>query len=500
MLTADPPAPPLDTLKPYIEALKQSQTFKKMLSRKLVKRYQTEFKKVTDSFLEDPQQPLDSLSIEKITMETVIASAKKLLIANQEVNEQFKLIAQNALFQYESEFNIKNANVEAHKAMFASVFGNLKAKIVNSVENYSSQKEDCIWSHETMFRSVESARNAKRDAITKVSMDFFDFAGIDKYKEMFEELNDAKYEHLEQAKDCAEVETERIQEADTLLTSAKKGGDVYEVLSYLKAGVPNSKRLKFYKLYGKTVLSATNPKDMLPDSSQSEELVNSYMHVFELSLNKQLARASVSHEYFVYETSLKSLFAYFMKNYEKLMYRAKPSYVGYVPAAGLESFLLISASFSIDLNDCKRYLKAVLEKIYKPLYDFDIGNANNLLNLCAIFEKAFLIESNALFMHLRGVGVHPASYAAEWISKLFVGYMNYQQVLLLVDRLLGFENLGMLAFAALGVFKYLEAELMKAGTAEEVDEALYLNGMKALKVLNLALFEENMTGEEEDLD
>lgn len=487
-----------EALKPYIEALKQNQSFKKLISRKLVKKYQQQFKNATQAFLEDPQLPLESLTIEKVSSDTLLRTAKKLLIANQDLNEQFKLICQDAVFKYEHEYNIKNRNDKTAKILYDKIITEVKNQVHNLAETYSSQKDDSIWSVKRILEIFDSFKNQKRDALMKVTNEFFDIMHIDHYKEIFEELNDAKYEHLEQAKECEDVEIERIQEADTLLNSVKKGSDIYEVLSYLKAGVPNSKRLKFYKLYNKTVLSLVESKECSPFSKETEDFVNNYIHIFELSLNKLLAKAAVHHEYFVYENNLKSLYAYFIKNYNKFMFSCKNNYLGYVPIEGLESFILIAAAFSIDINDCKRYLKPLLQKVYKPMYDMDIDNPDNILNLLFIFERAFIIDCNELYMHLREIGVFPVNYAAEWISQLFVGYVSYQQVLLLVDRILGFENLAILPFTALGIFKYMETELMKVTTKDEVDETLYLNGIKILKALNLALFENNLIGEDED--
>lgn len=53
MSTTDPPALTPEILKPYIESLRQSQTFKKTLCRKMVKKCQNDFKRATDTFLED---------------------------------------------------------------------------------------------------------------------------------------------------------------------------------------------------------------------------------------------------------------------------------------------------------------------------------------------------------------------------------------------------------------------------------------------------------------
>ena len=61
---------------------------------------------------------------------------------------------------------------------------------------------------------------------------------------------------------------------------------------------------------------------------------------------------------------------------------------------------------------------------------------------------------NELYIHLRLLDIYPINMAAEWIGSFFLGFLKYDQILLLIDRILGFETLLLLPILALGIFKF----------------------------------------------
>ena len=60
--------------------------------------------------------------------------------------------------------------------------------------------------------------------------------------------------------------------------------------------------------------------------------------------------------------------------------------------------------------------------------------------LCALFERLVIEHHPRLFFYLVQVGVDPLAIALPWIQFGFVGLLDVEQVLLLWDRLLGFER------------------------------------------------------------
>lgn len=49
----------------------------------------------------------------------------------------------------------------------------------------------------------------------------------------------------------------------------------------------------------------------------------------------------------------------------------------------------------------------------------------------------------------------------------------------------------MLPIFAIGIFKYFSEKLLECTTKEEVEDIIYLPGLKTLKILNLYLFDED---------
>ena len=74
--------------------------------------------------------------------------------------------------------------------------------------------------------------------------------------------------------------------------------------------------------------------------------------------------------------------------------------------------------------------------------------------------------------HLVKLGVSPLSIAFPWIQFAFAGYLEVQQVLLLWDRIIGFESLELVPILAAAVFAYRAADLVEAQSVQEVRDIL----------------------------
>lgn len=98
---------------------------------------------------------------------------------------------------------------------------------------------------------------------------------------------------------------------------------------------------------------------------------------------------------------------------------------------------------------------------------------------------------NELYLHLRLLGIYPITMAAEWIGSFFLGFLKYEQILLLIDRILGFETLLLLPIMALGVFKFFSQELLECKSKEKALDLIYIEELKALELLNLFIFDNN---------
>ena len=93
---------------------------------------------------------------------------------------------------------------------------------------------------------------------------------------------------------------------------------------------------------------------------------------------------------------------------------------------------------------------------------------DTLLPLCKLFEELVQHHHPSLFFHMLQIGVTPLQIALPWIQFGFVGYLEVDQVLLLWDRLLGFEQLSLLSVLAAAIFVYRSNPLMHATDLNDV--------------------------------
>lgn len=64
-----------------------------------------------------------------------------------------------------------------------------------------------------LLKFIKNYKNHKRESLQKLSIDFYDVPTMEFLKNELQELNNDKYEHIEQKSECEEVEIERIDEA-----------------------------------------------------------------------------------------------------------------------------------------------------------------------------------------------------------------------------------------------------------------------------------------------
>ena len=117
------------------------------------------------------------------------------------------------------------------------------------------------------------------------------------------------------------------------------------------------------------------------------------------------------------------------------------------------------------------------------------ANSGSIISLSLYFENEFILCMNQLYLHLKLIDVNPVVIAGEWMADLFVGQINTNEVLYLVDRMLGFESLLLLPILSLGIFKHYEHELLGASSIEDVEAVLFLGDIEFIKTVNKVLKE-----------
>jgi hypothetical protein len=91
---------------------------------------------------------------------------------------------------------------------------------------------------------------------------------------------------------------------------------------------------------------------------------------------------------------------------------------------------------------------------------------DGLLRLCQLFEQLLQTHQPHLFLHLQALGCEPLDVACKWMVTGFGDVLRPQEVLLLWDRVIGFDSLEVVAIMAAAVFSFRRAALMQATTAK----------------------------------
>jgi hypothetical protein len=88
-----------------------------------------------------------------------------------------------------------------------------------------------------------------------------------------------------------------------------------------------------------------------------------------------------------------------------------------------------------------------------------------------------------LYEHLVKLGVHPLQLAFPWIRFAFAQYLDAEQVLLLWDRILGFDGLEILPVLAAAIFVFRASSLLRCDNVRQVQDCFA--DPSALKVIPL---------------
>ncbi|KAJ0412617.1 hypothetical protein ATCC90586_006984 [Pythium insidiosum] len=98
---------------------------------------------------------------------------------------------------------------------------------------------------------------------------------------------------------------------------------------------------------------------------------------------------------------------------------------------------------------------------------------SSILSLCQLFERLVQRSSPRAVFRLLDVGVRPLDLAFPWIQSAFSGVLEIQQLLLLWDRVVGYDSIEVLAVAAAALFHFRAEDLETTVTRLEDARALF---------------------------
>ena len=114
------------------------------------------------------------------------------------------------------------------------------------------------------------------------------------------------------------------------------------------------------------------------------------------------------------------------------------------------------------------------------------SHPEGLLRLCLLFEQLLQAHQPHLFLHLQTIGVEPLDIALPWIVTAFGDVLPPTEVLLLWDRVIGFDSLVLVPVLATAIFAYRRSALFEATSAKRAVKIL--SDCAELKVVPLLQF------------
>ncbi|PWA28798.1 hypothetical protein CCH79_00012920 [Gambusia affinis] len=97
---------------------------------------------------------------------------------------------------------------------------------------------------------------------------------------------------------------------------------------------------------------------------------------------------------------------------------------------------------------------------------------SGIVSLCLQFERLLQTHLPQLFYHLRQIGAQPLRIAFKWMVRAFSGYLSTDQLLLLWDRILGYDSLEVVAVLAAAVFAFRAENLMEVTSLASAEVCL----------------------------
>uniref|UniRef100_A0A8C3AET4 TBC1 domain family, member 19 n=1 Tax=Cyclopterus lumpus TaxID=8103 RepID=A0A8C3AET4_CYCLU len=117
------------------------------------------------------------------------------------------------------------------------------------------------------------------------------------------------------------------------------------------------------------------------------------------------------------------------------------------------------------------------------------SSPSGIVSLCLQFERLLQTHLPQLFYHLRQIGAQPLRIAFKWMVRAFSGYLSTDQLLLLWDRILGYDSLEVVAVLAAAVFAFRAENLMEVTSLGSAEAVLAdLSTLKVMPLIQVFLF------------
>jgi hypothetical protein len=142
---------------------------------------------------------------------------------------------------------------------------------------------------------------------------------------------------------------------------------------------------------------------------------------------------------------------------------------GVLPFSGLVMYMAPLAYLYADPIELYYVFRELYARYWSKLNAIRTDRGT-VLPLCKLFEDLVVRSSPAAVFHLINIGLKPLDIAFPWIQSAFSGVLDIDQVLLLWDRVIGYDSLELVAIFAAALFHFRASELELVNTREEADE------------------------------
>ncbi|KAJ3217959.1 hypothetical protein HDU67_006987 [Dinochytrium kinnereticum] len=156
---------------------------------------------------------------------------------------------------------------------------------------------------------------------------------------------------------------------------------------------------------------------------------------------------------------------------------------GVLPFWGISSYAMIVSFLHSDVESAYMTFRELYVRYFYHLHTISL-HPGGIVSLCAHFES-FLRQLDAcLFLKLNfEFNCQPLKIAFRWMLYGFIGILDIEQVLLLWDRIIGYDKLQILPAVAASIFIFRREALMSAKTERDVETAFA--DLQAIRVIPL---------------
>uniref|UniRef100_A0A8C5GJV3 Rab-GAP TBC domain-containing protein n=1 Tax=Gouania willdenowi TaxID=441366 RepID=A0A8C5GJV3_GOUWI len=263
---------------------------------------------------------------------------------------------------------------------------------------------------------------------------------------------------------------------------------------YIRQGCPTELRAELWAL----TLNATNqPQDVMYYEQLKAGVIQHDLLVDNLVYKDVKLTASNDDYYFVFEDFLYQVLLCFSRDTTVLEHfkynsatppKKSQTFVCVIPFHGFSMYVAPLCYLYNEPSKLYSVFREMYVRYFFRLHSIS-SSPSGIVSLCLQFEWLLQTHLPQLFYHLRQIGAQPLRIAFKWMVRAFSGYLSTDQLLLLWDRILGYDSLEVVAVLAAAVFAFRAENLMEVTSLASAEAVLAdLSTLKVMPLIQIFLF------------